>query len=80
MDEQLLEEFSEQVHNTWMENKRNAGVTSRKLDTTGEELLRPYSELSESAKDLDRSSVKAVLSAIEAAGYTIVRAAKYKAD
>jgi hypothetical protein len=44
-----------------MTMKRQAGVTSRKLDTTGEELMVPYSQLSEQAKELDRGTVRTVL-------------------
>ena len=71
MTEGILESVSEAVHNKWMEAKKAKGVTSRKLDTTGEELLVPYSQLSEEAKDLDRGSVKATLDAITELGFTI---------
>lgn len=73
-DAELLEAVSEKVHNAWMDAKRAKGVTTRKLDTTGEELLRPYAELSEEAKDLDRGSVRATLAGITAAGYRLTRA------
>jgi hypothetical protein len=43
------------------------GVSSR-LSETGEELMRPYDDLSEAAKELDRASVKAVYAAIWAVG------------
>ena len=51
------------VHEAWMESKRAAGVSSRKLES-GEELMVPYNQLSEQAKDLDRITVKAVYAAI----------------
>jgi hypothetical protein len=57
-----LELISAKVHEQWMETKRKAGVTSRKSES-GEELMVPYSELSEAAKELDRGSVRAVLNA-----------------
>jgi hypothetical protein len=47
-----------------MESKRARGVDSRKSET-GEELMVPYQQLSEPAKDLDRGSVRAVLLAID---------------
>jgi hypothetical protein len=47
-----------------MESKRARGVESRKSEK-GEELMVPYEQLSEEAKDLDRSSVRAVYKAIE---------------
>ena len=59
-----IEKISAAVHEQWMESKRKAGVTSRKSES-GEELMVPYGDLSESAKELDRGSVKAVVSAIE---------------
>jgi hypothetical protein len=59
-----IEAISAKVHERWMESKRAKGVSSRKLES-GEELMVPYSELSEEAKDLDRGSVKAVVEAIE---------------
>jgi hypothetical protein len=45
-----------------MESKREQGVESR-LSESGEELMVPYPQLSEAAKDLDRGSVRAVLAA-----------------
>jgi hypothetical protein len=58
-----VEEVSAKVHEQWMVSKREKGVTSRKSES-GEELMVPYRELSEAAKDLDRGSVRAVLSAL----------------
>jgi hypothetical protein len=63
--ESLVELISAEVHKNWMEMKLAAGVTTRTLDTTGEELMRPYEELSEEAKDLDRGTVRTVLTAIQ---------------
>jgi len=59
-----IEAISAKVHEQWMEAKRLKGVTSRKLES-GEELMVPYPELSEDAKELDRGSVRAVIAAIE---------------
>jgi hypothetical protein len=58
-----VEEVSSKVHEAWMEAKRRAGVTTRKSES-GEELMVPYERLSEEAKELDRSSVRAVYDAI----------------
>ena len=60
-----VEVISERVHNNWMAAKKAAGVSSTKLDTTGEELMVPYSQLSEDAKELDRGTVRAVLAAMQ---------------
>lgn len=58
-----VELVAARAHEGWMEAKRAQGITSRKSGT-GEELMVPYSELSEAAKDLDRKAVKAVYKAI----------------
>jgi hypothetical protein len=62
-----IELVSAKVHEAWMDGKRAKGVESRKSET-GEELMVPYEQLSEAAKDLDRGSVQAVYRAIEALG------------
>jgi hypothetical protein len=49
-----------------MESKRAQGVESRRSEK-GEELMVPYDQLSEEAKELDRASVRAVYAAIRAA-------------
>ena len=59
-----IEKVAARVHEAWMEAKRARGVTSRKSET-GEELMVAYEQLSEEAKELDRSSVRAVYRAIE---------------
>jgi hypothetical protein len=58
-----IEAVAARVHEAWMEAKRARGVTSRRSET-GEELMVPYDRLSEEAKELDRSSVRAVYDAI----------------
>ena len=60
-----IELVSAQVHEAWMESKRAQGVASRQSES-GEELMVPYAELSEAAKELDRGTVRAVYAAIEA--------------
>jgi hypothetical protein len=64
MDLPDIEMVAEKVHEAWMESKRKQGITSRKSEF-GEEQMVPYSELSEQAKELDRSTVRAVYAAIE---------------
>lgn len=61
-----IEATSAAVHDAWINSKLAAGVTSRKSES-GEELMVPYSELSEAAKELDRGTVRAVYAAIEQA-------------
>lgn len=60
-----IEIVSAKVHEAWMSSKLKTGITTRKLET-GEELMVPYEELSEAAKELDRGTVRAVYAAIEA--------------
>jgi len=69
---ELLEEISARVHEQWMETKRAQGVESRKSET-GEELMVPYDQLSEAAKDLDRGTVRTTLAAISELGFSLVR-------
>lgn len=60
-----LELVAEKVHEAWMQTKHAQGVTSRRSET-GEELMVPYDQLSEPAKELDRMTVRTVYAAIEA--------------
>ena len=62
-----LELVAEKVHEAWMKTKHDQGVTTR-LSETGEELMVPYAQLSEPAKELDRMTVRTVYAAIEAMG------------
>lgn len=55
--------MSAKVHEAWMRSKLEKGVTTRKSET-GEELMVEYSKLSETAKELDRGTVRAVYQAI----------------
>lgn len=59
-----IEKVSAQVHAAWVKQKMASGTTSRILDTTGEELLVPYEQLTDIAKELDRGTVRTVYSAI----------------
>lgn len=57
---------SAKVHEAWMDAKKAQGITTRKSEK-GEELMVPYEQLSETAKELDRSVVRAVYAAIQEA-------------
>lgn len=59
-----IEIVSAKVHEAWMNSKRAQGVTSR-CSENGEELMVPYGQLSEAAKELDRGTVRAVYAAIK---------------
>lgn len=60
-----VELVAAKVHDAWIAAKKKQGVYTRKNETTGEEQMRPYAELSEPVKDLDRQTVLAVYAAIE---------------
>jgi hypothetical protein len=64
-----IELVSAKVHEAWIEGKRKQRVLSRKSEN-GEELIVPYDQLSEPAKDLDRQTVRTVYAAIKAAAQT----------
>lgn len=66
MDLPDIEIVSAKVHEAWIQSKIAKGISSRKSEK-GEELMVPYEQLSEEAKDLDRGSVRAVYDAIRAA-------------
>jgi len=70
--EELIEEVSAKVHEKWMETKRAQGVTSRRSEKD-EELMVPYADLSEAAKDLDRGSVRATIQGLTDLGYAVVK-------
>lgn len=72
---EMLESVSAAAHEAWMASKRAQGVTSR-LSETGEELMVPYGQLSEAAKDLDRNTVRGTLTAVEAAGWSFAETAR----
>ncbi len=61
-----IEVVAAKVHEAWMASKTAKGIKSRKSET-GEELMIPYEQLSEDAKELDRESVRAVYAAIRSA-------------
>ena len=60
-----IELVASEVHNAWIEMKLSKGIKSSLSQSTGEEQMRPYFELSEEIKEYDRATVKAVYSAIE---------------
>lgn len=62
-----IELVAEAAHEGWMESKRKLGITSRKSES-GEELMVPYAQLSEAAKELDRGAVRSVYAAITRLG------------
>jgi len=59
-----IELVAAEVHKAWIAIKREQGFSTRKSEA-GEELMVPYEQLSEGAKQLDRNTVKAVYLAIQ---------------
>ena len=55
-----VEVVAAEVHAAWIRSKNAQGVTSRRSEA-GEELMVPYAHLSESAKELDRATVRVCL-------------------
>ena len=66
MDLPDIELVAALVHEAWMKSKKAKGVETRKSES-GEELMVPYDQLSEDARELDRASVRAVYAAIQSA-------------
>jgi|GEM_PF-2039320 len=69
---EIIEPVAAAVHNSWMAEKRMQGVDDKRSET-GENLLVPYDQLSEDAKDLDRVLVRSVIGALLGLGYTLQR-------
>lgn len=72
----IVEMVSEAAHEGWMEGKRAQGIETRQSEW-GEELMVPYSDLSEKAKDLDRSTCKTVIELLDSFGL-LVRAVGHR--
>lgn len=62
-----VEMVAEKVHESWMSEQRRRRIHSRKAED-GEELMVPYSELSEEQKEIIRTLVRTLHAAIEALG------------
>ena len=58
-----VEEVAGTIHAAWMDEKLAAGIQSRRAED-GEELMVPYSQLSEKAKASNRILVRTVYAAI----------------
>lgn len=63
----FIDLLAENVHDRWLAGRLAQSVTSR-LAEDGEELCVSYDELSESAKELDRETVRSVLFALGTLG------------
>ncbi len=70
MTNETVEELAERVHEAWIEKKALDGVSSR-LAADGEELMVAYAQLSDNARELDRVTVRAVLTALAECGFSV---------
>lgn len=71
---EIIEKLSEQVHNTWMENRIQEGwsygpVRNDLLKQTP--CIVPYEELSEIEKEYDRKTVRATINGLYNLGFSI---------
>lgn len=60
-----IEAAAKAVHDQWMDKQKELGHTEHKSPDGEEDYMVPYHKLSDEAKDLDRSAVKAVLAVVE---------------
>jgi hypothetical protein len=63
-EETVIEDISAAAHKLWIDAKLKQNVDSYESDD-GEELMVPYSELSEQGKEAIRANVLIVLAAID---------------
>ena len=72
----LIEQLAERVHDAWQFEREKQGWTFGPARNDGlkqHPSMRPYAELSESEKELDRASARATVEAIRSLGYEIVK-------
>lgn len=72
----LIEQLAEKVHDAWQFGREKQGWTFGPARNDGlkqHPSMRPYGELSESEKELDRASARATVEAIRSLGYEIVK-------
>lgn len=59
-----IEKVCSKVHADWIKDKEAKGINT-KMSDTGEELMQPYEQLSDTAKENIRNKVNSVYTAIE---------------
>ena len=70
----VLEKISEQIHNTWMEDRKKQGWIygeERNDSLKQTPCIVPYSKLPEIEKEYDRNTVKATIKALYSLGFCI---------
>lgn len=74
--DQIIEVVSKCVHDAWVQDRETNGWqygAKRNDDLKQSPAMRPYDELSEDVKELDRVTVRATLRALLDLGYTVVK-------
>lgn len=77
--DELIELLAAKSHEGYVAGKRASGCTSR-LTESGEEVLVPYEQLSESSKDISRSAARAILVGLEELGCPVGALVKITVD
>jgi hypothetical protein len=74
--DELVEQLAEAVHASWMNIRTQQGWTygASRNDTLKEHpSMIPYSDLSETEKEVDRATVRQVLDALTHLGYSLTK-------
>jgi hypothetical protein len=77
--DELIELLAAKSHEGYVAGKRASGSTSR-LTESGEEVLVPYDQLSESSKDISRSAARAILEGLVELGAQLDTLVKITVD
>lgn len=59
-----IDKVCEKYHEDWMKTKQAAGIQS-KVNSDGEELMKPFNELTDKAKEYTRNVVNGTYNAIQ---------------
>jgi hypothetical protein len=71
----FIESIAEEIHNEWMNLRKNQGWTwgpKRNDDLKKNPCMVPYSDLPEAEKEYDRATARTTLTALERLGYKLV--------
>jgi hypothetical protein len=77
--DELVELLAAKSHEGYLVGKRASGTTSR-LSESGEEVMVPYGELSESLKNINRAAAAAVLDGLAELGAPVGALVKITVD
>jgi len=77
--DELVELLAAKSHEGYLAGKRAGGTTSR-LSESGEEVMVPYEQLSESSKDINRAAAGAILDGLAELGASVDALVKITVD